>query len=86
MTIYPITSPPQSSIFFIAKKKKTQILTIIQLSNCPYFTLCDSWIFPRLEMGVKGQPFVLMEEIHQNMTAGLRAILENDFQRRFQQW
>lgn len=48
-------------------------------------TPCDFWLFPNLRLGFKDEHFVTIEIIKANMTAYLRAIPINGFQRCFEQ-
>jgi hypothetical protein len=44
------------------------------------------WLFPTLQMGLKGKRFPTMEDIKSNATAELRKIPTEAFRRCFQQW
>jgi len=46
----------------------------------------DFWLFPTLQIGLKGTRFVTMEDIKSNATAELRKIPNEAFRLCFQQW
>jgi hypothetical protein len=58
---------------------KNQIQTITQPPHSPDLTPCDFWLFPRLQMGLKGHRFAPLEENQQKATAGLRVTAEENF-------
>jgi hypothetical protein len=65
---------------------RNQIQNIAQLPSSLELTPYDFWLFLRLKMGLRGHCFASVEEIQQYMTAGLRAVPEEDLKRCFQQW
>jgi hypothetical protein len=60
--------------------------TITHPPYSPDLALCDFWLFLGLKMGLRGPSFASVEEIQQNVTTGLTAIPQEDFQMCFQQW
>jgi hypothetical protein len=64
---------------------KNQIQNVAQVPFSLDLSPCDFWLFLRLNMGLIAHCFASMEEIQQNITAGLRAVPKEDFQGCFQQ-
>jgi hypothetical protein len=52
----------------------------------PDLAPADFFLFPKLKTSLKGRPFQIIEEIQENATRELRAIIESAFQEAFQQW
>jgi hypothetical protein len=47
---------------------------------------CDFWLFPKLKRPLKGSGFDSCEDIMRNAKKALRSLLEEAFQKCFQQW
>ncbi|KAL4084659.1 hypothetical protein QTP88_027586 [Uroleucon formosanum] len=62
-----------------------KISTIPQPPYSPDIAPCDFWLFPNLNLGLKGERFATIEDIKVNATANLRAIPIEGYQRCFQQ-
>jgi hypothetical protein len=52
----------------------------------PSFGSSDFWLFPKLKSALKGQRFQDIEDIQKNVMMALKAILQQEFQKCFQQW
>jgi len=56
---------------------------ITKMDHPPYspdLAPCDFWLFPKLEIALKGQRFADLSDIQFNMKTLLRGVPENDFQ------
>jgi len=49
-------------------------------------TPSDFWLFVKIKSDMKGRRFQGTEDIHKNVTMALKAILQQEFQKYFQQW
>jgi hypothetical protein len=62
------------------------IHVITQPPYSPELTPSDFWLFPTVEMGLKGMHFATMEDIKSNALAELWMIPNETFRQCFQQW
>ena len=67
---------------FLTDKK---IPTIPRPPYSPDIAPCDFWLFPKLKFALKGEHFATIEVIKANVTANLRAIPIEGYQRCFEQ-
>jgi hypothetical protein len=68
---------------FLAKK------SISKVEHPPYLpvlVLCDFWLFPKLKTALKGHRFSDIADIQGHVTAILKTIPEEEFQKCFEQW
>jgi hypothetical protein len=55
-------------------------------SYSPDFAPNGFWLFPKIKSASKGRIFQDAEDIHKNVTTALKPILQQEFQKYFQQW
>ena len=79
-------APSHTSLVVQQFLVEKSIPVITQPPYPPDLAPSDFWLFPTLEMGLKGTRFATMEDIESNATAELRKIPKEVFRRCFQQW
>jgi hypothetical protein len=62
------------------------IPVITQPLYSPNLALSNFWLFPTMEMGLKGTRFTIMEDIKLNVTAKLQKMPNKAFRQCFKQW
>jgi hypothetical protein len=68
---------------FLAQK------SITEMENPPHsldLAVNDSWLFSEITSALKGQRFHNIENIQINVMMALKAVLQQEFQKCFQQW
>ena len=68
---------------FLAKKN---IPVLPHPSYSPDLAPCDFYLFPKVELKLKGHHFGTIENIKQTVTDDLNTLTENDFRYRYDQW
>jgi len=79
-------APPHTSVLthqFLAKNK---MAVIPHPPYSPDLTPCDSFLFPKMKLKLKGRRFVTTEEIQAEWQRVLDTLTEKDFQEAFQKW
>jgi hypothetical protein len=69
-----------------------QYLADIKFTVCPHppystdLAPCDFWLFPKIQLTMKGNRFDTIPEIEAATTERLRALRKDDFKSRFRIW
>ena len=65
---------------------KSNMLLVRQASYSPNLTSSDFWLFPKLQLTLKGRRFQSRENIMKKSTKELQSIAKVEFKRCFQKW
>ena len=79
-------APSHTSLVVHQFLAERSIPVITQQPYSPDLAPSDFWLFPTLQIGLKGTRFATMEDIKSNTTAELRKVPKEAFRRCFQQW
>jgi len=79
-------APAHASLLIREFLMKHGTTVVPQPPYSPDLAPVDFFLFPQLKSSLKGRRFQTIEEIEENWTWDLRAILQNKFQDAFQNW
>jgi transposase len=79
-------APAHVSLIIRNYLAKHQISVVPHPPHSPDLAPPDFSLLPKLKTSLKGRRFQITEEIQENATRELRAIIESAFQEAFQQW